>query len=175
MPGFILHINLMINFNESIVIRPIAVADNMAIAKIIRSSLEEFGANHPGTVYYDDTTDHLYTLFQQTGSAYWVAEQDGIILGGAGIYPTPGLPEATCELVKMYLKPTARSQGLGGYLIGLCLKEAAALGYKQVYLESMPELAKAVSVYEHFGFTKINGPLGHSGHFGCAIQMLKQL
>ncbi len=165
----------MIDFNERIQIRPIGPQDNAAIATIIRNSLEEFGANHPGTVYYDATTDDLYGLFQQSGSAYWVAEQDGMLLGGAGIYPTPGLPEATCELVKMYLKPTARNQGLGGHMIALCLQQAADLGYKQVYLESMPELAKAVSVYERFGFIKINGPLGHSGHFGCAIQMLKQL
>ena len=46
-------------------IRPILPSDNASIAKIIRSSLEEFGANKPGTVYSDVTTDHLYELFQE--------------------------------------------------------------------------------------------------------------
>ena len=41
-------------------IRPIQPADNPVIAKIIRDTLAEFGANHPGTVYYDPTTDALF-------------------------------------------------------------------------------------------------------------------
>ncbi len=156
-------------------IRPIVPADDPAIAFIIRSTLEEFGANHPGTVYYDESTDRLSKLFQTQGSQYWVAEKDGQLLGGAGIFPTEGLPPHTCELVKMYLKPEARNLGLGRQLISLCLEQAKAMGYRQVYLETMPELSKAVSVYEKFGFTKLDGPLGNSGHFGCAIQMLKKL
>lgn len=57
-------------------IRPIAQADNKAMATIIRTALTEFGANKPGTVFYDDTTDHLFELFQSAPlSAYYVAEK----------------------------------------------------------------------------------------------------
>ena len=67
----------MLKFTNDILIRPISLADNAAIANIIRRSLEEFGANHPGTVYYDDSTDHLFELFQSTPlSAYFIAEKD---------------------------------------------------------------------------------------------------
>jgi putative acetyltransferase len=48
-------------------------------------------------------------------------------------------------------------------------------GYAQVYLESMPELSKAISIYENVGFTRIHQPLGNSGHSGCDIWMTKQL
>lgn len=149
--------------------------DNKAIAKIIRSSLEEFGANRPGTVYYDESTDHLSDVFQQEGSCYLVAEADGEIVGGAGIYLTKGLPEGVCELVKMYLAPAARGFGLGRKLLQQCLDAAKANGYSKVYLETMPELVKAVPVYEKFGFKYLQGPMGNSGHFGCAIWMLKEL
>ena len=159
----------------SIEIRNIQPSDNPKIAVIIRNALAEFGANHPGTVYYDESTDHLYELFQQKGSIYFIAEDNGELLGGAGIYPTEGLPEGTCELVKMYLKPSARNQGLGGKLIARCLEYASGTGYKQVYLESMPELEKALTVYEKFGFEYLNGPIGNSGHFGCSKWMLKKL
>ncbi|WP_163362824.1 GNAT family N-acetyltransferase, partial [Escherichia coli] len=72
----------------------------------------EFGANKPGTVFYDDTTDHLYELFQSAPlSAYYVAEKNGELIGGAGIFPTEGLPANTCELVKMYLHKSARGMG----------------------------------------------------------------
>ena len=159
----------------AISIRFIEPADNEALATIIRNSLAEFGANKPGTVYFDPTTDALYQLFQQPGSFYLVAEEAGQLLGGAGIFPSAGLPEGVCELVKMYLDKTARGKGLGRLLINECLLKAAALGYKKVYLETMPELGKAVSVYEKFGFSYLDGPMGNTGHFGCDVWMIKEL
>jgi putative acetyltransferase len=162
--------------NPGITIRTIQQHDNAAIAKIIRDSLAEFGANRPGTVYYDESTDHLFEVFSATpNSIYFIAEKDGEIIGGAGIYPTDALPEATCELVKMYLKPAARGIGLGRSLIEKCLTTATAFGYKQVYIETMPELKKALSVYQKFGFRYLDAPLGNSGHTGCDLWMLKIL
>lgn len=161
---------------EGVTIRPIEPGDNAAMAKIIRSSLEEFGAARPGTVYYDDSTDHLFELFLSTPkSAYYVAVKEGVLVGGAGIFPTEGLPDDTCELVKMYLSPAARGSGLGRFMIDQCLRKAKDNGFRSVYLETMPELKKAVSVYEKFGFTYLKGPMGNSGHNGCDIWMLKTL
>ncbi len=160
---------------HDITIRPINETDNKAIAFVIRQTLEEFKANHPGTVYYDKETDRLFEVFRQTGSWYFVAEKNGEIIGGAGVYPTPGLPEATCELVKMYLRPPGRGLGLGKFLLHQCFAKAKELGYKKMYLETMPELTNAVPMYEKNGFKYLDGPLGNSGHFGCAIQMLKEL
>lgn len=159
----------------AISIRPIRPADNPFLARIIRNALAEFGANKPGTVFYDPTTDALFELFQQPGSFYLVAERDQALLGGAGIFPSPGLPEGVCELVKMYLDPAARGLGLGRTLIQQCLDKAASLGYKKVYLETMPELRKAVSVYEKFGFSYLGGAMGNTGHFGCDVWMIKDL
>ncbi|HET9057597.1 MAG TPA: GNAT family N-acetyltransferase [Chitinophagaceae bacterium] len=160
---------------KDITIRLLTAADNVAIAKIIRTSLEEFGANKPGTVYYDSTTDNLYELFQKKGAVYFIAEYNGDIVGGAGIYPTDNLPTGYCELVKMYLKKEIRGIGLGRHLIDDCLKWAKENNYTHCYLETMPELRKAVSVYEKFGFEYLQGPLGSSGHFGCDVWMVRQL
>ena len=161
---------------HSILIRPIQSDDNIALAQIIRKALEEFGANHPGTVYFDDSTDHLFELFNATPqSQYLVAEKDGKIMGGAGIFPTEGLPKHTCELVKMYLLPEARGNGLGKQMINLCMELAKKKGFQHMYLETMPELKKAIDIYEKFGFTFLNGPMGNSGHTGCDICMLKVL
>ncbi|MES2329752.1 MAG: GNAT family N-acetyltransferase [Bacteroidota bacterium] len=161
---------------HDISIRPIQPADNPAVANIIRRTLEEFGITRAGTVYFDKTTDHLFELFQSTPlSAYFVVEKDGVILGGAGIFPTDGLPEGTCELVKMYLLPNARGTGLGRHMIDHCLQLAKQKGFTAVYLETMPELKKAMSVYEKFGFTYLEGPMGNSGHCGCDVWMIKSL
>jgi putative acetyltransferase len=160
---------------EKALIRTIEPADNPLLSKIIRSTLAEFHANHPGTVYYDASTDHLYELFKQHKSVYYVAVVDNKVCGGVGIFPSPGLPPDTCELVKMYLVPEARGQGLGKLLIEKAIAFAAASGFANVYLETMPELRKAVKVYEKFGFRFLSKPMGNTGHFGCDIWMLKKL
>jgi len=158
-----------------ITIRPIELRDNATIAKVIRDTLAEFGANHQGTVYYDPTTDHLYEMFQAPGSFYQVAELNGAVVGGGGIFPTEGLPADTCELVKMYLLPQVRGIGLGKKLISDCLEAARQRGYRNVYLETMPELKDALNTYAKFGFNYLKGPMGNSGHFGCELWMLKQI
>ena len=105
---------------NEISIRTIKPGDNPQLANIIRSTLAEFGANHPGTVYYDPTTDHLFELFQKKGSVYYVAESNGSLLGGGGIFPSDGLAEDTCELVKMYLLPDAVFFGKRSQMIRFC-------------------------------------------------------
>ncbi|MGQ0739991.1 MAG: GNAT family N-acetyltransferase [Bacteroidota bacterium] len=159
----------------SIRIRNIQPSDNPFLSKIVKNTLAEFCANHPNTVYFDPTTDTLFEVFQKERSAYFVAELNGEIVGGGGIYPTDGLPDDTCELVKMYLLPQARGAGLGRTLIEKCLTTAKENGYKKVYLESMPELKQALNIYAKFGFEYLKGPMGNSGHTGCSLWMLKQL
>ena len=156
-------------------IRPIEPGDNEELAKVIRTALAEFGANKPGTVYFDPTTDALFELFRTPKSFYYVALVDGKVVGGCGIFPTDNLPDGTCELVKLYLAKEARGTGLGKQLMEISLSWAKENRYTQVYLESMPELAKEVSIYEKVGFKALDHPLGNSGHCGCDIWMLKKL
>lgn len=161
--------------NHTLIIRALKPNDNPNLAKIIRSALEEFGANKPGTVYFDPTTDALFDLFQAPGSAYFVAEESGELLGGAGFFPTNGLPDGVAELVKMYLRPEARGRGLGKLLINKTEEMAKKMGYAGLYLESMPELTNALTMYEKMGYYYLEGPMGNSGHTGCGLWMFKKI
>ena len=114
-------------------------------------------------------------MFENPKTAYWVIEEDHKIIGCGGIFPTEGLPTSTCELVKLYLHSSARGKGLGRDLMFKCFEKAKSFGYKNIYLESMPELNKAVTLYEKVGFKHLNSSLGNSGHFGCDIWMVKSL
>ncbi len=140
-----------------ILIRKIVADDNAALAIIIRSALKEFNANKPGTVYFDNTTDSLSEIFKVKKSAYFV------------------LPENTCELVKMYLSKKFRKKGFGQMLLEKCMAEAMKTGFEKMYIETMPELTNAISMYEKNGFQFIYAPLGNSGHTGCDVWMIKSL
>jgi putative acetyltransferase len=161
--------------NLNISFRTIEKKDNREIAELIRAVFREFKIDRPGTVYFDPTTDNLYSLFRKHGSIYWIAEEDGKIIGGCGIYSTPGLPEGCAELVKLYLLSAQRGKGIGRNLLEKSIESAKELGYRQLYLESLPELNKAIGLYEKAGFKFIPDPMGNSGHFGCNIWMLMDL
>lgn len=157
------------------IIRNIIPTDNRAIAALIRQVFEEFDMAMPGTVYTDPTTDHLYELFQHPQSAYFIATFNDEIVGGCGLYPTDGLPAGYAELVKFYVHPQHRGNGLGITLMQKIFETAKALQYTHLYLESFPQLNKALSLYHRAGFVAIDKPLGNSGHFACSIWMTKEL
>ena len=159
----------------NITFRHLEKKDNKEIADLIRSVFREFGVDRPGTVYFDPTTDDLYSLFQTPGSIYWIAEDNGKIIGACGIFPTQNLPEDCGEVVKLYLDAFYRKQGIGRHLLEMSIESAKDLGYKQLYLESLPELGKAISLYQKAGFRFVDSKMGDEGHFGCTIWMLKDL
>jgi putative acetyltransferase len=156
-------------------LRAIEEGDNALLAELIRGVFHEFGIPKTGTVYSDPKTDKLFELFQTPGSYYWVAVEDEKVVGGCGIYPTERLPEGCVELVKFYVLPEIRGRGVGKELMEKCIDTARVLGYRQMYLESFPELGRALYMYEKVGFKHIEGPLGYSGHNACTIWMVKDI
>lgn len=160
----------------AVFVRKIKESDNPHIEAIIKNSLQEFGVDKPGTAFYDISTTQMFQTYTGVKTTYFVAEnEDGEILGGAGIFPTEGLEKDTCELVKMYISATSRGTGIARPLYDACESFARSVGFEKIYLETMHELEKAVSIYEHFGFQRLKSPLGNSGHFSCPIWMLKTL
>jgi putative acetyltransferase len=158
-----------------ITINKIQLEDNLEIAQLIREVLTEFGANKPGTVFTDPTTDNLHALFQTPKSHYFIAKDGHEVVGGCGIFPTSGMPESCIELVKLYVAKSHRKIGLGKQLMEESISLAKAEGYQEVYLETLPELHIAVGLYEQLGFEYLDQPYGNSGHFACDLWMRKKL
>ena len=155
--------------------RKIEKKDNEQLSGLIKKVFEEFGIDIPGTVYTDPTTDALYELFRKPGSVYWIAEEKNEILGGCGIYPTEGLPDGYAELVKFYLSMGSRGKGIGNTLMQKSIQSAKEFEYTHIYLESFPELSKAVSLYRKNGFTQLEKAFGNSVHYACRIWMERKL
>lgn len=157
------------------IIRKVRKTDNVKLARIIRGVFDEHGAPKEGTVYTDPTTDELYEQFEIENSVLWVAETNEGVVGCCGIYPTKGLPIGCAELVKFYLDQNARGKGVGKELMERSVNSAKEMGYKELYIESLPHYEKAVNMYRKQGFKSLNAPLGDSGHVTCNIWMLKHL
>ncbi|WP_203293056.1 GNAT family N-acetyltransferase [Luteirhabdus pelagi] len=157
------------------IIRPIEEKDNTPMAAVIRTVLESFDAPKEGTAYADTSLENLYDAYSTERAVYFVVEENGKIIGGAGIAPLAGGDENTCELQKMYYLPEARNRGIGTTMIKRCLVKARELGYEKCYLETMPNMTAAQKLYAKNGFEYLDGPMGNTGHHACQVQMLLQL
>lgn len=148
-------------------IRPIQLADNPAVARVIRTVMPEFGASGPGFSINDPEVDTMFEAYSAARSAFFVVEGNNGIIGCAGVAPLAGGDTATCELRKMYCFAEARGLGIGRALVALCLRTAAELGFTYCYLETLGQMSAAQRLYERAGFMRLPGPLGSTGHFKC--------
>jgi len=156
-------------------IRPIEKKDDVAIASIIRSVMTEHGAVGDGFSINDPEVNFISQAYCNPQSAYFVADEDGEVLGGAGIAPLVGGEAHVCELKKMYILPQARGRGVGQALMTACLESAARIGFRECYLETLANMNAAQALYAKYGFAPLNGPMGATGHSGCNTWMLKRL
>lgn len=156
-------------------IRPIAPADDAAMAAIIRAVMPEFGATGDGFAINDPEVDWMSRAYSAPRHAYFVLERDNKVLGGAGIAPLAGGDDDVCELRKMYFLPEARGLGAGAAMMSRCLDAAREAGFARCYLETLCGMDAAMRLYQRSGFRRIDGPMGATGHGGCNTFYLREL
>ncbi len=157
------------------IIRPIEITDNELVAVIIRKVLVDLGVPKVGTAYADTALDRMYENYDTPKARYFVVEDQGTLIGCAGIAQLDNYDGNVCELQKMYFLEAARGQGIGSQMMNTCLDAARSFGYEQCYIETMPYMEAAQKLYKRTGFRYIDGPLGDTGHFSCPVHMLIDL
>jgi len=65
------------------------------------------------------------------------------------------LETITCELKRIYVRPSHRSNGLGRRITEDLIERSDELGYAYVRLDSLRRLDSAMRLYESLGFTEI--------------------
>ena len=156
-------------------IRAIQKGDNVQIAVVIREVFISDDYPKTGTAFADTQLDFMFETYDNPRAAYFVVEENGKIIGGAGISQLESSKENICELQKMYFLKEARGKGLGLQMIEKCLAIATEFGYSNCYLETLPEMLVAQNLYKKVGFEYLNSPLGNTGHTTCPVWMIKQL
>lgn len=156
-------------------IRPIEPEDNGAVAALIREVMSSFGCRGAGFAYGDPEVEAMYEQYTQPRHAYLVVSRGSEVRGGGGIGPLVGAEPTICELRKMYYYEDARGLGLGSLVLQRLLDEAVQLGFSHCYLETLDTMGHANKLYRRFGFEKLDGPLGATGHFSCNTHYIKRL
>lgn len=77
---------------------------------------------------------------------------DGRAAGCVGIKK---FSDDVCELKRLYVRPEYRKSGLGRTFTEMMINKAGELGYKNMYLDTMPGLEAALRLYKRLGFYEI--------------------
>ena len=160
---------------NSILIREIQKEDNRQIAAVIREVFISDNFPKTGTAFADVQLDFMFEAYDKPRAIYFVVESEGKIVGGGGISQLENSAENICELQKMYFLQEVRGKGIGAQMIQRCLEKATAFGYEKCYLETLPEMLTAQSLYKKMGFEYLCAPLGNTGHTTCPVWMIKEL
>jgi GNAT superfamily N-acetyltransferase len=90
--------------------------------------------------------------FDGPGGQMLLATLGGEPVGCAGLRR---IDERTAELKRMYVRPHARGRGIARELLAACERQAQALGYQQIWLETGSMQPEAVSLYLTCGYEPV--------------------
>jgi RimJ/RimL family protein N-acetyltransferase len=79
-----------------------------------------------------------------------LVRHQGDVVGCAALRP---INQSTCELKRVYLRPTVRGHDGGRLLVQAMLDHARSLEYQRMCLDVLPEFETAQRLYEKLGFT----------------------
>ena len=74
-------------------------------------------------------------------------------LGCVGLRPMK--TDGCCEMKRLYVSSEGRGIGLGRALVEAITRKAARLGYREIRLDTLPDMVEAIALYRKTGFMPI--------------------
>ncbi len=115
------------------------------------TQLQEFRAFIDQSVA-DDLADVAGSYLRRPGSDFWVAEQDGKIVGCVGVYRHD---DGQVELRRLVVDPTIQRQGLASRLMAQAEDFCRAAGYSRMMLWTSSHTTAAIRFYEARGYRRL--------------------
>jgi ribosomal protein S18 acetylase RimI-like enzyme len=137
----------------AIVIRQAVLPDEL---DAVVALFEEYGASLGIDLGFQDFAAEVARLaehYAPPGGALYVAERDGLLIGCVALraFQAPHI----AELKRLYVRPAGRGHALGRRLSRIAIERAAALGYRQLRLDTLPTMPAAQALYTGLGFRDI--------------------
>ena len=120
-------------------------------ADVLRDLFREYASGLGPKGWFADLEAELAAL-PGGYEALLVARRDGEAMGCVAL---KRLPDGTCEMKRLYVRPGARGTGTGRALVEASIARARELGYAVMRLDTLPTMEAAYSLYVSHGFKPI--------------------
>ncbi len=111
--------------------------------------------NEPTSQGLDEELRTLPGIYSPPTGRLLLATQDGL---PAGCVCLKGNDATTCELKRLYVRPSFRGQNIGWQMVNLLVDEACQSGYQRIVLDSHIAMKKAHAIYQAVGFQIVEAP-----------------
>ena len=101
--------------------------------------------------HYDEEEKDPSGKYALPDGRLYLALVDGFPAGCIALHR---LDETSCGMKRLYVRPEYRGHHIATMLVERILSDAAEIEYEEIYLDTLPELKGAVSLYHTFGFTE---------------------
>ncbi|MCR5372571.1 MAG: GNAT family N-acetyltransferase [Solobacterium sp.] len=98
---------------------------------------------------YDEEYLHPAEKYRKPEGRLYIVLDEGHPVGCIGFRK---LDDARCEMKRLYVRKEYRGQGIARNLVERILKDAQEAGYREMYLDTLPQLQDALRLYERFAF-----------------------
>lgn len=101
---------------------------------------------------FDNELATLPGLYASPNGRLLLVRVDDAVAGCVALRPLPG---DACEMKRLFVRPGFRAAGIGRVLAERVIAEARAIGYRRIYLDTLPSMGRAQQLYEVLGFRDI--------------------
>lgn len=134
---------------------PIRTADLPHDLPSIRMLFEEYASALNISLCFQNFAEELATLpgrYAPPAGNIWLAEIEGAVAGCVAMRP---ISADRAEMKRLYVRPAYRGLGLGEKLAQTVLAAAKEKGYRELCLDTLPVMEKAIGLYRAMGFREI--------------------
>jgi ribosomal protein S18 acetylase RimI-like enzyme len=134
-------------------IEPVSCADDLRAAAELFAA---YAASLDVDLAYQDFQSELAALpgkYAPPAGALLLARDDGgAAIGCVGVR---ALEAGCCEMKRLFVSPGGRGLGLGKALAAAVIEAAKGLGYREIRLDTLPTMTRALELYRRLGFTPV--------------------
>lgn len=102
--------------------------------------------------HYADEIRDLQAKYGQPDGRLYLALWEGEAVGCIALRK---LDEQRCEMKRLYVRPAFRGHRIGDALVDRVIRDAKAIGYRTMLLDTLPFLESAIHMYQKRGFYEI--------------------
>lgn len=120
---------------------------------------------------FSQELESLPGIYGPPGGELLLAKRGDHVLGCIALKPLD--PPHTAEIKRLFVREQARGLGVGKALIAAAIEAAQRLGYREIKLDTLPQMQSAIALYEQCGFAPI-APYGSHPYPGlvCLGKMI---